>query len=187
MLSPCSEERIDMTNAAQISVERQDLIDTLDKHREFLRFTVRDLDEAQARERSTVSELCLASVIKHVAEMEENWADFIANGPEAMNERMKALMRGGWDPALDDRFSVPSDARLSYLLERYQEAAMRTNDLLATVSSLDDSQPLPDAPWFTDDRWTNRRVALHIIAETAQHAGHADIIREAIDGSKSMG
>ena len=36
-------------------------------------------------------------------------------------------------------------------------------------------------------RWTARRVLLHIVAETAQHAGHADIIRETIDGQKSMG
>jgi hypothetical protein len=44
------------------------------------------------------------------------------------------------------------------------------------------------APWFTPgEQWTARRVLLHIIAETAQHAGHADIIREALDGAKSMG
>jgi hypothetical protein len=35
--------------------------------------------------------------------------------------------------------------------------------------------------------WSARRTLLHMIAETAQHAGHADIIREALDGSKSMG
>ena len=44
------------------------------------------------------------------------------------------------------------------------------------------------APWFEPGaRWSARRVLLHIIAETAQHAGHADIIRETIDGQKSMG
>lgn len=37
------------------------------------------------------------------------------------------------------------------------------------------------------ERWSARRVLMHIIAETAQHAGHADILREAIDGAKSMG
>ena len=35
--------------------------------------------------------------------------------------------------------------------------------------------------------WTARRVLLHVIAETSQHAGHADIIRESIDGQKTMG
>ena len=44
------------------------------------------------------------------------------------------------------------------------------------------------APWFeVGARWSARRALLHIIAETAQHAGHADMLREAIDGSKTMG
>ena len=44
------------------------------------------------------------------------------------------------------------------------------------------------APWFPPGaRWSARRVLLHIIAETAQHAGHADIIRESLDGAKTMG
>ena len=52
----------------------------------------------------------------------------------------------------------------------------------------DSSHPLPNAPWFPPgERRSARRVFLHIIAETAQHAGHADIIRESLDGAKSMG
>jgi hypothetical protein len=44
------------------------------------------------------------------------------------------------------------------------------------------------APWFEPGaRWSVRRALLHVIAETAQHAGHADIIREALDGAKTMG
>jgi hypothetical protein len=46
-------------------------------------------------------------------------------------------------------------------------------------------------PAWRDERpvpsWSARRVLIHSIAETAQHAGHADIIREALDGAKSMG
>ena len=62
---------------------------------------------------------------------------------------------------------------------------------LATVTDLDAGPALPEAPWFEPGAaWTNRRVLLPIIAEreTAQHSGHADIIREsALDGSKTMG
>ena len=59
---------------------------------------------------------------------------------------------------------------------------------MATLSDLDVSHALPEAPWFEKGaRWSARRVLLHIIAETAQHAGQADIIRETLDGSKSMG
>ena len=53
---------------------------------------------------------------------------------------------------------------------------------------LDGDHALPEAPWFEPGaRWSARRVLVHIIAETAQHAGHADIIRESIDGAKTMG
>nr|WP_238705867.1 DUF664 domain-containing protein [Serinicoccus chungangensis] len=55
-------------------------------------------------------------------------------------------------------------------------------------ADLDVSHPLPTAPWFEDGAsWSVRRVALHVLAEISQHAGHADIIREAIDGRRTMG
>ena len=64
----------------------------------------------------------------------------------------------------------------------------RTDELVAVLPDLDATQPLPKAPWFeADTGWSARRVLMHIIAETAQHAGHADIIRESMDGAKSMG
>jgi hypothetical protein len=60
--------------------------------------------------------------------------------------------------------------------------------MVTALPSLDTSQPLPEAPWFPPGtKWSARRVLLHILAETAQHAGHADIIREALDGAKTMG
>jgi hypothetical protein len=77
---------------------------------------------------------------------------------------------------------------LARLLEAYAEVARRTDELVANLPDLDVSQPLPSAPWFEPGaRWSARRVFLHIIAETSQHAGHADILREALDGTKSMG
>jgi len=52
-----------------------------------------------------------------------------------------------------------------------------------TLPDLDAARPLPPAPWFEPGaHWSARQVLLHVIAETAQHAGHADIIRELIDG-----
>ena len=74
------------------------------------------------------------------------------------------------------------------LVARYEDVARHTDELVAALPSLDASHPLPEAPWFEPGaRWSARRVLLHIVAETAQHAGHADIIRETIDGAKSMG
>jgi hypothetical protein len=66
--------------------------------------------------------------------------------------------------------------------------ARRTDEVVAALPDLDMSRPLPEAPWFESGaRWSARRVIMHIITETTQHSGHADIIREAIDGAKTMG
>ena len=73
------------------------------------------------------------------------------------------------------------------VLAGYQEVADATDALIASID-LDSDHPLPEAPWFEPGaRWTARRTLLHILAETSQHAGHADIIREALDGQKTMG
>jgi hypothetical protein len=74
------------------------------------------------------------------------------------------------------------------LLADYDRCAEQTAEVVAGLPDLDASQPLPEAPWFEPGaRWSARRVLLHVIAEVAQHAGHADIIRESLDGAKSMG
>jgi hypothetical protein len=83
---------------------------------------------------------------------------------------------------------MTDDETVAALLERYEETARATDELIMTLPSLDVSHPLPDAPWYERGAsWSARRVLLHILAETAQHAGHADIIRETIDGARSMG
>ena len=164
--------------------ERDDLIESLDRHRFFLRQTVRDLDDEQARARTTVSELTLGGLIKHVTATERAWADFIRRGPSAMPS---------WnDPAAvethADQHRMRADETLAGLLADYDEVAGRTDQLVAELPDLDASQPLPEAPWFPPGAsWSARRTLLHLIAETAQHAGHADIVRESLDGAKTMG
>ena len=82
---------------------------------------------------------------------------------------------------------VPSDTMAS-ILGAYEQAAQRTDDLIRATADFDASHPLPAAPWFEPGaHWSVRRVFLHLIAETSQHAGHADIIRETIDGARTMG
>ena len=77
---------------------------------------------------------------------------------------------------------------LAGLLENYAQVAGQTEELVAHLPDLEAAHPLPPAPWFEPGtRWSARRVLLHMIGETAQHAGHADIIRESLDGAKSMG
>jgi hypothetical protein len=178
-----------MTSSTQtMTGERADLVETLAKHRHFLRFTVRDLTDEQAARRTTVSELCLGGLIKHVAAVESGWVDFIIDGPAAMSSSSED---GNADWEAEDwlaRFRMLPGETLDGVLQNYDEVARRTDEVVATVADLDASHPLPEAPWFERGaRWSARRVLLHIIAETAQHAGHADIIRESLDGSKSMG
>ena len=166
-----------------VDTERADLLETLAKHRGFLRHTVHGLTDEQAARRTTVSELCLGGLIKHVSRVERRWGDFIVHGPDRTGPADEAAMR-----AHAASFVMQEGERLDDILAEYGATADRTDDLVRTVGSLDDSHPLPPAPWFPPGaRWSTRRVFLHIIAETAQHAGHADILREAIDGAKTMG
>ena len=82
-----------MTNERAVEDrERADFLETLSTHRSFLRRTVRDLTDAEARERTTVSELCLGGVIKHVTRAEKRWADFIVRGPVAIGSGDEAAM-----------------------------------------------------------------------------------------------
>jgi hypothetical protein len=172
--------------AATASGERADLLAMLAKHRHFLRFPTRGLTDEQARERTTVSELCLGGLIKHVTAVEEAWANFVVEGPSAMHNAADLTEADYAERASQFRL-LPTET-LAGVLDDYERTARRTDELVATLPDLGASHPLPEAPWFpAGERWSARRVFMHIMAETAQHAGHADIIREAIDGSKSMG
>ena len=164
-----------------ISTERADLLETLRAHRGFLLQTVQGLTDEQASQRTTVSELCLGGLIKHVAATEAAWAAFIVDGPASL-----APPEDFGDYA--DQFRMLPGDTLAGLLERYREVAARTDELVASLPDLDVSHPLPEAPWFEPGAsWTARRVFMHILAETSQHAGHADILRESLDGAKTMG
>jgi uncharacterized damage-inducible protein DinB len=175
-----------------MDTERSDLLESLRQHRRFLRFTVRGITDDQARERTTVSELTLGGLIKHVAATEDEWARFIVDGPrQAPDVDWDSV---DWtDPppevkAFMDSHRMTETESLSGLLAHYEEVAARTDALVESLPDLDATQPLPKAPWFEAGAVRSaRRSILHIIAETAQHAGHADIIREALDGQKTMG
>lgn len=173
------------TATPMLTGERADLAEMLAKQRGFLRYTTRGMSDEQAAQRTTVSELCLGGIIKHVTAVERNWASFIVEGPSAMG--------GSWDDEgviqdwLDGFRMLPGETLVSLLID-YERAASETDDLIASLPDLDAVQPLPEAPWHEKGAsWSARRVLLHVLAETSQHAGHADIIREAIDGQKTMG
>jgi hypothetical protein len=170
-----------MTTTEQtLTGEHAELLEALGKHRFLLRYTVQDLTDEQAALTPTASQLCLGGLVKHVTKVEGGWYDFTQRGPE---DHPGADI----ESHLNSFRMLPGDT-LAGLLADYEATARRTDELLVSGVDLNQSWPLPVAPWFPPDtRWSIRRVLMHIIAETAQHAGHADIIRETIDGQKSMG
>ncbi|MFD7658253.1 DinB family protein [Actinosynnema sp. NPDC059797] len=170
-----------MTTAIATTTELADLLSTLATHRGFLRHTARGLTDEQARLRPTASELCVGGLIKHVRSTEESWLRFAVGGAELMVDPDFSEEDWGAD------FRVGEDETLEDLLAAYEETARKTERVLRDLD-LNTAHRLPDAPWFEPGAsWSVRRVLLHVIAETAQHAGHADIIRETIDGQKTMG
>ncbi|HEX4094832.1 MAG TPA: DinB family protein [Trebonia sp.] len=172
--------------ATELDAERTDLLALLAQQRQFLRYTTRDLTDEQARTRTTVSELTLGGLVKHVTDVERSWARFIVEGPAALGDA-SAMTEADW-AARADEFRLLDGETLAGVLDAYESAAAATTELVRTLPDLNVTQPLPIAPWFPPSaRWSARHALLHIIAETAQHSGHADIIRESLDGQKTMG
>jgi uncharacterized protein DUF664 len=172
------------TETPTLTAERADLLETLASHRYFLRHTVRGLTDDQARQRTTASELTLGGLVKHVAAQEKGWVRFVLEGPAAIATPTDAAGFQRWA----DEFVLKPEETLQGVLDEYAEIAERTDELVRTIPDLDVSHPLPEAPWFQPGATRSaRRVFLHIVAETAQHAGHADILRESLDGQKTMG
>ena len=172
-----------------LSPERRDLLEALSVHRGFLRHTAAGLTDEQARLTPTASTLSIGGLIKHVAATEQSWAAFMTG--RSMGPSEDEIDWSNPDPAIVEAYEqgfllLPGET-LDGVLAGYAAVAAET-DRLVTELDLDDSYPLPPAPWFPQGATRSaRRTILHIVAETAQHAGHADIIRESIDGTRTMG
>jgi uncharacterized damage-inducible protein DinB len=174
-----------MSNDTALTREQEDLLAELASARHFLRHTARDLTDEQAARRTTVSELTIGGVIKHVAATEAHWAEFIVNGPSPA-DNFSAMTEADFARRADGFRLLPGET-LAGVLADYAEVADRTDALLRSLPDLDVAHPLPEAPWYPPGtQWTARRVLTHVVAETTHHAGHADIIREALDGAKTM-
>jgi uncharacterized damage-inducible protein DinB len=157
--------------------EKQDLIQALERQRGFLVFAARGLSDDQARSTPTVSALHIGGIVKHVTSTERGWVAF-------MTGRDMATAAGDWWAG----HHMGPEETLTGLLDDYAACAAETAEAVRALADLDAATPLPEAPWFEPGAtWTARLVLLHILAETAQHSGHADIIRETLDGQKTMG
>ncbi|MET7643269.1 DinB family protein [Streptomyces sp. NPDC005426] len=175
--------------------ERTDLLAALATARAALIATTHGLDDEQAGETPTASALCLGGLIKHVASTEEGWMRFAVSGPSAMSHDLPegvtwADLAAGTAPEIPqwmidhgNEFRMLPGETLAGVVARYEQVAARTEETLAALPDLSAAHPLPEAPWHEQGATRSvRQVVLHVVAETAQHAGHADILRETIDG-----
>ncbi|MEV4875876.1 DinB family protein [Streptomyces cyaneofuscatus] len=178
--------------------ERADLLAELADARAALIRTVQGLSDEQIAARPTVSALCPGGLVKHVASTEEGWLNFVVEGPSAMAFDLPegvtwedfaagtAHTYPQWAIDRQNDFQVLPGETLAGILARYEEIAARTEKVVADLPDLSLTHPLPDVPWNEPGAVRSiRRVLIHVIAETTQHAGHADILREAIDGQTS--
>ncbi len=154
--------------------EKDQILGKLAVHRAGLRRKLDGLGEEDARKRTTVSELSLGGLLKHVAYGESGWIDFVVRGVKVDDLDRYAAS-----------FEMGPGETVAGLLERYDAVARRTEEVVGGLPSLDAEYRLPDAPWYPPSgRMTAREVLIHVLAETAQHTGHADILREALDGAR---
>ncbi len=107
----------------------------------------------------------------------------VAAAPDALQEDPRPLEQRTAEHA--NEFVMRPEETLAGSLEAF--AAQNAESLrLVDTTDLDAAVPVPrDAPWFPKDvkAWSVRWVILHVINELARHAGHADIVRESIDGA----
>ncbi|MFF8942616.1 DinB family protein [Streptomyces sp. NPDC014864] len=158
--------------------ERGALLAFLAEQRGGVRRAVLGLTEEQARSRPSASELTLAGLVKHCAEVEQAWLARARQEPPAVERN-----RANWHEC----FQLVGDETLASQLAYWEKVEAETEAFIRSVPSLDDTFPLPDQPWFPpDERVSMRWLCLHLIRETARHAGHADIVRESLDGKTAF-
>ncbi len=164
--------------SVDVTGEKADLLLLLTDQRALFKVTVQGITDAQARQQTTVSTLTLGGLLKHLASGERATAQMLVDRDENAEMDMTAL---------GDAYSLGPDDTLQRWLVEYDRANAFFDQTVAGVTSMDELIPQPTAPWAPDRVWwTVRRVVLHLMRETAHHCGHADIIREALDGQSTM-
>jgi uncharacterized damage-inducible protein DinB len=161
-------------NVRPIADEREGLLGFLAQQRRVLKAAAHGLSEEQLRIVPSVSALSVGGLLKHVAHTERGWVDTMLRRPST-----------GTAQDYGAEFQLTPDDSLESLLAGYDQVAAETELAVAGIADLGQAVPVPDAPWFPKDltAWSVRWVLLHLIEETARHAGHADVVRESIDGA----
>ena len=158
--------------------ERGALLNFIEAQRAAIRRSLLGLTEEQAASRPSASELTLSGLLKHVAEVELNWLRLAQQRP---NEKQRTEETWG------EGFQLVGDETIPQIMEFWAGVTKETEEFVRSVPSLDDTFPLPEAPWFPKDGQVSVRwMLLHLVQEAGRHAGHADVIRESLDGKGSF-
>lgn len=165
------------TAAAKVSpeTERAGLSEFLNMQRDALINKVQGVSEEDARRATTVSSLSLLSLIKHSAIWERRWFQVIVAGRSFPNEWPEVQTEEA-----DPTFQLTADDTVETLVAYYR------HQIAASQEILDNFDLESPCVWPEMAHVNLRWVALHMIEETARHAGHADIIHEAIDGNRGV-
>ena len=163
-----------MTDGFSTATERDALCGFLDQARDALIRKIDGLSETDARRAATVSSLSLLSLIKHSTIWERRWFQIIFAGVEVRDEWPAT------DEPIGDTFDLRDGDTVESVVAAYREQIAVSRQIVAGAD-LDTRCARHDV---ADEnlRW----VTLHMIQETARHAGHADIIRETIDGRRGL-
>lgn len=153
--------------------ERSMLEAFLDHHRDAVVAKIRGVSEGDARQRLVPSMTTLAGLVRHLRRVEASWFEHrLAQGKVADIPLLAWFFE---DPGQRD-FWVPPDETVEESLVAYAEQCERSRRI-AEAHDLDDVVPHPEMG-SVSMRW----IMLHMIEETARHLGHADILREQLDG-----
>lgn len=164
-------------NAEAPGDERGALLAFLDAERGGIRRSLLGLTDEQAAGKPSASELSLSGLLKHVAEVEEGWISR-AKGVDPAVARTEA----NWDEC----FRLVEGETVESVLAYWEQVAARTEEFIRSLPTLDETFSLPDQPWFPKEDVSMRWVLLRLITEMSRHSGHADIIRETLDGKTAF-
>jgi hypothetical protein len=152
----------------------------LDYHRATLMMKAEGLDRAGLGKPLPPSSLTLAGIVKHLALVEDNWFGVVLAGqPEA--PWVAAI---DWDADPDWEFRTAPDDEPGELLALYADACARSREIVAEVAAERglDAESVKTSRRLPGEHFTLRWILLHMIEETARHNGHADLLRENVDG-----
>jgi hypothetical protein len=169
--------------ASPVTDERSALREYLAFHQSAFFAVSYGLTDEQARSTPSVSALSIGGLVKHATGVQRTWMARVAAAPDAPPRDTRPFEEIAKDFA--DQHVMRPDETLAGLLHAFEAENAKSLRLVDTAD-LDAAVPVPDdVPWFPKDldAWPVRWVILHVINELARHSGHADIIRESIDGA----